>query len=520
MATDQSAPAPTSGGAAEPADPGIGQKIKQALVWSTINNLVIRVASLGSGILLAWLLSPDQFGVFAVALTVQAILITVAELGMSADLIRKGRIDERAGTATTVGLVTSGVLAVAMCIAARPVATALGAESATSVIRVMSLTLILSGVSVVPYAKIQRGFRQSTQMGLDGASLVVSTVITVLLVLAGFGAMSLAISRVAGQALTCGGQFLVTKTRLRFGFDRRTAIELLRFGIPLALANLLSWVVMTMPNVVTGRWLGAIALGLFVQASNISSWPMNAIGTAVRSVALPGFAQVGDLRRRGNTFNAAAALAWAGALLAGLLLSSLATALIPFLYGNKWFGASAALAGLGYFGALRILTDLMATYLIAAGASRRVLIVQIVWLVVLGPALVLGVRIGGFAGISWAQTIVLAAVVLPIYAVMLRGHHVPVGAFLRNLGVPALVAVPAALVGIVVAHNVHQHFLALALGGTLGTVVFVAPIYGWLRRRLAELRGATSGGGAGGSASSGSGDQAGTVQPDAAIAMA
>ncbi len=56
------------------------------------------------GIVLARLLAPEQFGVYAVALTVQSILITVADLGLSADLIRSDEPERIAPTVATLGL--------------------------------------------------------------------------------------------------------------------------------------------------------------------------------------------------------------------------------------------------------------------------------------------------------------------------------------------------------------------------------------------------------------------------------
>jgi lipopolysaccharide exporter len=258
--------------------------------------------------------------------------------------------------------------------------------------------------------------------------------------------------------------------------------------VPLSLANLLSWVVMGMPNIVIGSMLGSVALGLFVLAFNVSGWPMSAIGTAIRAVALPGFAQLGSSGRAARTFNSAAALAWAGALYAGVMLSSLALALVPFLYGEKWLPAAYALVGLGFFGAFRIVTDLMATFLIAAGSSTLVLMVQILWLVTLVPALVIGVRLDGIAGASWGLTLSTGVVVLPAYGVMLHRLGVQTATFARNLLVPLLGAVPAGVCGMFVAHVVHQRLLALLIGGVLGTALYLLPIARWLRRRLSELR--------------------------------
>jgi lipopolysaccharide exporter len=467
---------------------GMAGKVRRALAWSTINSLVVRFGSFGVSIVLARLLAPSDFGVFAVALTVQTVLVALAELGFSSDLIRHGDIERRAGTATTIATAGSTLLALIMVAVAAPVSSALGSSEATPVVQVMAVTIILSGLSVVPYAMIQRDFRQSAQMSLDTVSLVVNAIVAIVLISLGMGAMALAIARVASQGAACALQFVLARTRPRFGFDREIARALLRFGAPLAGANLLSWFVMTVDYAIVGRLLGAVILGFYVMAFNISTWPMGALGSAVRAVALPAFSRLSDPVRRGRVLVSAVALSWVGALLAGILLSGLATSLIAVVYGSRWMPAAAALAGLGLFGAVRVVTDLMSAFLVAAGRPRQVLVTQALWLAALLPAMVVGARMYGLHGAGWAHLIVAAAVVLPVFVVILRRSQVPVGALLGVMAVPILAAVPAVALGMLVAHEIGNHFLALAAGGLTTTVVFLAPLIRWVLRRLNEVR--------------------------------
>ena len=137
-------------------DAGIGRKVRRALAWSSVNNIVLRLGNFAVGVLLARILAPSQFGVFAVALTVQTVLIAFAELGITSDLIRHGDIERRAPTVTTVATASTALLAGLMALTAAPVATLLGSHQATSTVQVMSLTLVLSGLSVVPNAAISQ----------------------------------------------------------------------------------------------------------------------------------------------------------------------------------------------------------------------------------------------------------------------------------------------------------------------------------------------------------------------------
>ncbi|MFI7607401.1 oligosaccharide flippase family protein [Micromonospora sp. NPDC049366] len=476
--------------AAVPAPPAddLGGKVRRGLAWGTIGSLALRLGNFGLGVVMARLLAPEEFGVFAVALTIQVILTALVELGMTSDLVRHGSIAERGPTAATIAVVVSVCLAGATSALAGPLASAMGSADAAPVVRVMSLTLVLVGLATVPYAVIQRDFRQSAQFAVDGAGLVVSVVLTPLLAVLGFGAMSLALARVASQGVSTVIQFVVARTWPRFGFRREIAGSLVRFGLPLASANLLSWMVMNAPFAVVGRTGGALMLGFYVLAFNMASWPMLTLGQAIRVVALPGFAQITDVRRRADALPRAIGLSWSVALLVGVGLSTLASVVIPLIYGDRWLPAAQALGGLAFFGSLRIVLDLVTTYLIAVGATRAVLVIQAVWLVVLVPAMAIGISGWGLAGAGWAHVVIGVLVVLPAYAIALRPHGLQLGAALRNLAVPLLAGVPATAAGLLAVDLVHDRLLALLIGGSVTTVVYAALLVRWARRRLAELK--------------------------------
>jgi PST family polysaccharide transporter len=465
----------------------LGAKARRGFAWSTLSTLVLRVGNFAVGIIMARVLAPEEFGVFAVALTVQTIILAFVDMGLTADLVRLGNIRARAATATTVAVGLGGIFAIAMAGVAGPLSEALGAGQAAPVVRVMSITLVLSALATVPHAILQANFRQSTQFAVDGSGLLVNTVAVLTLALAGFGAMSLALASVLSLGTTCVLQYVVTRTRPRFGFDRTVATQLIRFGLPLALANLLSWVVMKVDVVVVGWHSGPVVLGFYVLAFNIASWPMTSLGVALRVVALPSFAQLDD-ERRPKGLSLAAGLSFTLALLAGVLLSSLASVVIPLVYGDRWSAAADALAGLAFFGALRVVFDLLATYLIAAGATRAVLVVQALWLLVLGPAMVIGLDRWGLAGAGWAQVVIGVGIALPAYLVAVRRHGGRPIAILKNMAVPLLGVAPALYAGYAVANLFDMRLLALLTGGVAASAIYLGIVFVWARRLLRQMR--------------------------------
>jgi PST family polysaccharide transporter len=466
------------------------RKVGSAIRWSAANSLLQRVSQLGVSVLLARLIAPEQFGVFAVALVVLNIVLSVSEMGVSVALVRtSGPIDAMAPTVTTLSI-GSGVLLTAICLAGAPwFANALGTPEATGVIQLMSLALVIAGASAVPGALLQRSFRQDHKFAADTSAFVVSTVVVVVLALAGFGAWSLAWSRVAANLTAAVIMFAYTKERYRPGFDAKQARELLGFGLPLAGASLLVFGVMNVDYIVVGSILGTVQLGFYLLAFNLSSWPVGAFSAPVRSVSLAAFSQVRDdpdLFQR--TFARAFRLLALFTVPACVLLAALADPLVRIVYGERWAPAAAALALLVLLGAFRVALELGYDYLASAGRTRAILVIHVVWLVTLVPLLALGAHLDGIRGVALAHSAVVLLFIVPAYLIAFRPYGVRARALGPAVARPVLGGVVMVVVALAVRWTVPGQLWQLLIGGALSVAAYTVVVFPLRHEALGVLR--------------------------------
>ncbi len=467
--------------------------VRRGLVWSLASAFTLRLGSLVLGIVLARLLTPGEFGVYAVALTVQAILVTLADLALSAYLVQATDPERSAPTVATLGLLAGVTTSVTMALSSRVVADLFGAPAAAPVIAVLSFTLLVSSVGIVPFGMLQRSFEQKKLFVASATDFGVGTVVAISLIVLGWGPMALAVSRMVAQTCGTAVQFALAKRRPRLGFDRAQAAPALRFGVPIASANLLSWVLLNIDNMVIARVAGEVSLGLYVLAFNVSSWPMTALCQAVRPVALAAFSQSRrgpprDVNARDGGLAVGTAFTWAAAVPAGILLAVLSIPLVRVLYGDRWIPSAAALAALGLFGALRVLFDMIATYLMARNAVRPVLWIQVVWIVTLAPAMIVGTRHHGIAGGGWAHVIVGLVVILPMYLAAAQRAGADIVAVLRTLIPPVLAAIPAWLAAHMIADRMDEPIVALLSGGAVGIAIYVGLLHRWILQLWQSVR--------------------------------
>jgi PST family polysaccharide transporter len=480
---------PSDGGST--AEPDVGRLMQRAAVWTGLNSFVLRLAQFGVGVIVARLIAPEEFGVFAVALIVHAIVSNVSDLGVSAAIVRTDRnLDDVAPTVFTIAVISASALTTAMFLTAPAMASALGAPAASTAIQILSLAILLGGLTSVPYGILVKRFEQQKRFIADVSNFAVSTVLVIILAVHGYGAEGLAWSRVVGLVVSSVLMLVMITPRYRPGWRVAEAGPVLSYCLPLAGASVIAFALTNVDSIIVGRVLGPLALGFYALAYNIAGWPVSVFGRMVNEVALPAFAHNRHDEARLPTMLASVfALAAAVALPVSALCLGLADSLVACVYGTKWAAAAAVLAVLGAFGSMRILITVLTIYLTAMGASRAVLAIQVAWIVLLIPALILGTRADGIVGAGVVQPLVAGLGIFPLALLFIHrngggGFGNLARACIRPLLGTSLTA--AWLVGVRLV--TEPGWDQLLIGGLGGVMVYAGLTGPWLRRLVTRVR--------------------------------
>ena len=397
-------------------------RVRSGAVWSAGSAIVMRLASIGIMAIVARLVSRDEFGVFGLAVTAFSMFVSLAELGVSSAVARSDLdIDEIAPTVTTIAIVTSFGLAALIALNADGLATALGSAGAAGPLRVLSISVALTGVFAVPGAQLQRDFNQKRIFSATAIAFFPANIVLLVAALHADGAMSFAWSRVVGQ-LVMGTVMVLGVSRHYWPGLRRTVVgPLLRFGIPLALSGLLSQLLLNVDYLFIGRELGTDKLGLYLLAFNISSWSTTVLSSVLNGMVLPAFSKVradgGDLSHA--LFRGARAVTSIAALI-GSMTMALATPLLLTVYGSKRADAAPVLSILSAYGVAFVVNLLFANVLVAMGRTGFLFIVQVVALACLVPAITIGLNHWGLVGVGVSHIVVIGCVTVPAYVVAIH----------------------------------------------------------------------------------------------------
>jgi O-antigen/teichoic acid export membrane protein len=460
---------------------GLRYKASRGLRWSVLGILATKAGSLVVGLVLARLLAPADFGIYAIALAATGFVMHINDAGLVAATVQwRGRLEEMAPTATSLAILFSAAVYGIFWFAAPSFADLAGSPDAAPVVRLLTAVILIDGVTAVRAGSIMRDFQQDKLTQANIAGYVTYAVLAIVLALHGAGPYSFAGGQVVGAVVT--GVLLMISAKLPFkiGFNRAVAVRLMRFGVPLAAGLGIEAILLNADYVVVGRIMGATALGFYLLAFNISSWVQGIVGTAVRYVSVPSFSRLAeqddDVLSRG--VQRSVPLLFAGVMPIAMLMAVLAPALVVFLYGVQWAPAAPVLRFLAVLTVVRLLTMFAIDIVTSAGATRATIWLNLGWAVVVVPALIVGTQVDGIRGTAVAHAIVAVLIATPLAMWTLHKSRVRLAPVVPELVRPLLAVglATATCLGAAEITHTSSPFVQLVIAGPASLLVYVAAV--------------------------------------------
>jgi O-antigen/teichoic acid export membrane protein len=476
----------------------LGARIGRGLRWSLMGLLVTKMASFLISLAMARLLTVHEFGVFGLALSVTAFLMMVNDAGVIAAVVQwPGRIEKMAPTAATMALAFSVAFYAVLFVVAPWFCHFAHAPDATGVIRVLALIIVVDGITAVRSGTLMRRFQQDKLMAANGIGFAVQAPLSVVLALSGAGAYSVAVGQLAGSIVTGILVFVFAKVPAELGFDRAVARQLLRFGIPLAASLGIEAILLNADYVIVSRLLGPEQLGYYTLAYNVSNWVPGIVTAGIRYVSIAGFSRLAEESEStlSEGVRRSAPLLITLVLPFTILIAILSPEVIAVLYGDKWAPAAAALRFLMILMAGRVLVSFTFDILTSAGATRSTLWLNLIWAMVLIPALYFGTSHGGIRGTAMSHAVVAMLIAVPLAVLMLERAGIRLSGLVPELVRPAIAAVLCTGACLAATMAVGDApWLELLVAGGAGVAVYasVAPPPQMRQRIRSSLRGSKS----------------------------
>lgn len=431
--------------------------------------------------ILARLLTPEEFGLVALALAFTAFLDMLKDFGVAEALIivDEDDLDDKADTAFVI-MIVCGVLLVGVTAVLGPLTADLYDEpDLTLIVPVLGVSLLLRSIGLTHYALSQKMLDFRTRTKAELADVIVRGVVGVGLALSGAGAWSLVLGYVAGTAAMTLTLWLSVAWRPRFKPQRAHLRELLGFGGALTGVSLMGAILGNVDKLIIGAALGAAPLGLYTLASRLPELLIINLSIVAGQVLFPAFASVDREALRDAFLTSLRYAALVGLPLAAFL-GVLAEPLILAAFGDQWLDAVGVMQLFVLYALSSPITLVCGTVFKARGRGALLLRMSIFQVALVIPSILL-VAERGIVAVAIVHAAVSGIIVVVSLVVAMRMLGARVGPVAHALWPPTFAALALAAACWGVDHLIGGEWLVIAVAAAIGAPLYLGLL--WLVAR-------------------------------------
>ena len=407
-----------------------------ALVLSAVGQQSTLLISFVTIAIISRLLTPEEYGVFAIASTLTLVATELRSFGINQFLVREPKLDQsHLGTALGMMMVLCWSLAALLALSTPSIVDFYDKPGLRPVLLIIAASFLLAPAATVQFAFLLREMRFGAILRIRIATSMSVALTSIGLVLAGWSYVGLAMGTLVGSVVELVSITIATRKEnllVRPSLSRWR--EMAGFGVVTTGAGLMSRASRGAPDLIIGKIGTMAAVGLFSRGLGLMAFLEKLILKAVRPIILPHLSAV--KRGGGNVGEAylqCVRLYGAVAVPLFALAALLSAELIVLFFGDQWAPAAPVASVLAGAAILQSVHAFLGAALIAVSCERLMLVKEGVLLV----ARYLAVALSAPSGIeAVAAALTLSSVVDVVLCTVLAS---------RSLGLPATRIARAAL---------------------------------------------------------------------------
>jgi teichuronic acid exporter len=390
----------------------------RGVFWTALNQVGSQGVQLVTGIILARLLIPAEFGLIAMLMVFMGIATSFVDSGFGAALIQKQNLNS-ADTSTVFyfNLMAGGALTLILYTLAPMISQFYDEPVLTPLTRVLALNVIINAFGVVQTNLLTKylEFRRQTIATVTGT--LIGGAVGIVMAVQGFGVWSLVAQSLTGNAARTVSLWFVSDWRPVGSLSIAALRFMFGFGSRLLASGMIFTVVNNMHSLVIGKLFAAAELGLFTQARRLQELPTVGMTGILSQVAFPIFASIQDDNqrlRRGFQKALTTAVFVNFPLMIGL--SACAKPTVILLLTEKWLPCVPYLQLFCIVGMTYPLHVINLNLLIAKGRSDQFLKLEIIKQVLV----LVGIALSWPFGVSG---LIIGQIVVSVISYYLNGHY-------------------------------------------------------------------------------------------------
>lgn len=324
------------------AEQSLKDKTVRGTFWSGIDNVMQYGVTFIVSIVLARLLTPDDYGLIGIITIFTAVCTALINGGFTTALIRKkDATDDDYNTAFIVNLSVSVLLYVVIYLCSPFIADFFHREELVSLTQASSLGMIIGALGLVQQTRLTKRIDFKTQTKMTIVASVASGVIGIVMALMGFGVWSLVVQSLASQGLRTILLWVANRWVPQLHFSSDSFHELFGFGWKMMVSSLLDTVWKELYQVVVGKFYSPATLGQYTRSKHFSTLFSSNLTTVVQRVSYPVLSSIQDDKSRMvSAYRRIIRFTMFITAISMLFLGAISEPLLYCLIGPKWHDAA------------------------------------------------------------------------------------------------------------------------------------------------------------------------------------
>lgn len=315
-------------------------RAKKGFIWNTVERLVTNGIQFVLTIILARLLSPDDYGVIAMPAIFLAIAQVLIDSGFANALIRKPDLNEKDLSTAFYFNILVGIGAYLILFISSPIiANFFNTPILSKLLKVTALVVFLNSLGIVQQAVLTKKLDFKPQAIISTISTFASGAIGVWMAYNGYGVWALVFQQVSAALLRVVLLWIYGKWKPLWIWSKESFGYLWNFGSKVIIIGLLDTIFNNVYSFVLGRKYNAKDLGNYTRAQHFAELPINNIVGIVQKVTLPVLSEIqNEDNRLSDIYTKLIEVAALLVFPLMLCLAAVASPLVKILLGDDWIG--------------------------------------------------------------------------------------------------------------------------------------------------------------------------------------
>ena len=315
--------------------------VARSIKWVGLVKLISQLATFGTTIAISRFLTKEEFGLSAMAFVVMGLIDSLIDFGFAAAIIQRKEVSNRELSSCFWLLAICGAAAAITLYLFSPLL-GLGFNDSriNSLLEIMAITLLIVPFQIIYRGILNRNYQLVSLAKLDLMGLIIRSVTSIALAIAGAGVWSIVIGFMAEKIIIAAAMPFATKWLPEMHMNKHELAPFVNFGAKITVSKIIFFFLSRVDVIIIGRILGAQTLGVYSLALQFSNVVLQLITSTGISVAYPLFARLRESEQFLNQIRISEEMVTFFSLpaIGGLFL--IAPDIINVSLGNQWMEAS------------------------------------------------------------------------------------------------------------------------------------------------------------------------------------